>query len=399
MSRHLSLPAIILAVSFLVPATIVAQSENHNTPPIDVLYFVTNNTIQTYNVDPSYGSATLYGALTVPEPSNSNPVFVPGANDHYIYVWCGCGSEGTDLLVYATDSNGAPQAPPIQRVKSKAPFRNFAIDPNGTLAYAVQALQNSSQQPEYGIRAFALNPETGILTEFPALSAFEKPPSAEICSPSNPFGPGYFSVAGFNFSGTRLIDNWNCSGQDDWVDYYYTRTVDQQTGALGPDVPTVGTGGSEDEFSTVTFTPTSILSFVNYGYEDSPNELYVYWPNAASNFSCTYTMLDACSYSYGIAADRTGKFIFFYTYAGGTEVTRLNMTKKTIEPVGIPLADAINGFSLDDHLIYGERTVSSNGQYLIPVYVFDPGTGLITDNNQTITMPNEYSILIPALRY
>ena len=161
----------------------------------------------------------------------------------------------------------------------------------------------------------------------------------------------------------------------------------------------MGAGSSESEYSTVTFTPTAILSFQNEGYENSANELYVYWTNATLDFSCTYATLDACSYSSGIAADRTGEFVFFYTYTGGTEVTRLNVNQKTIEPVGTPLANMIDAFSLDDRLIYGFRTLSSNGQYVIPVYVFDAGTGLVTDNGTVITMPNEYSSLIPASRY
>jgi hypothetical protein len=399
MSRHSSLPAITLAVSLLVPATIFAQSANRTTSAIDVLYLVTNSTIQTYNVDPSYGDATLYGTLTVPGPSNSYPVFVPGANDHFIYVWCTCGTEGADLQVYATDSNGAPQAPPVQTVKFKAAFRNFVIDRNGTLAYATEPLQNSSQQPEFGIRAFVINPATGILTPSPTLSASEYPPSDGICGPNNPFGPPYFSLAGFNFSGTGLIDNWNCSGEDNWVDYYYTRTVNQQTGALGPDVPTVGTSGSEDEYSTVTFTPKSILSFGGEEFNGGTSGLSVYWPNAMLDFSCDGTTFDACNYSGGITADRTGNFVFFYTDTGATEVARLNMAKKTLEAVGIPLADTINTFSLDDKLIYGWRTSPGNGEYVIPVYVFDPSTGLVTDNGTAITMPNVLTTLIPALRY
>ena len=72
---------------------------------------------------------------------------------------------------------------------------------------------------------------------------------------------------------------------------------------------------------------------------------------------------------------------------------------ETVCPVGIPLADTIDAFSLDDQLIYGSPTLSGNGQYVIPVYVFDPSTGLVTDNGAAITMPSEYSSLIPALRY
>ena len=114
MSRHSSLSAISLAMCLSVPTTIFAQGANQTTSPIDVLYLVTQNTIQTYNVDPSYGSATLYGTLTVPAPLNSYPVFMPGADDHYIYVFSTCGTEGMALQVYATNPNGAPHGPPSQ---------------------------------------------------------------------------------------------------------------------------------------------------------------------------------------------------------------------------------------------------------------------------------------------
>jgi hypothetical protein len=396
--------AVTLATCLLAPAMTFAKGANQTASPIDVLYLVTQDitqtyTIQTYNVDPGYGNATLYGTLSVYAPPNCSYVFIPGADDHYIYGFCSSRTEGTVLQVYATDSNGAPQDPPIQTVRFKAAISPFLIDPNGTLAYATQPLEIASGVPEFEILAFALDPKTGIVTVPPTLSAIASPPLYSICGPDNPFGPPGFSLVEFNLSGTQVIDAWDCAGHDDSVDYHYTQTVNQKTGALGLPVATVGSGSSEDEYDTVTFTPTAILGFQNEGFENSANELYVYGLNASLNFSCTYTTLDACSYSGGIAADRTGKFIFFYTYTGGTEVTRLDVNKKTIEPVGTPLANTIDAFSFDDRLIYGSRTVSWNGQYIIPTYVFDPNTGLVTDNQSAITMPSEYSSLIPALRY
>jgi hypothetical protein len=174
----------------------------------------------------------------------------------------------------------------------------------------------SFRQPEscfaqIGLRTFAIDPKTGILTLLPTVSAIS-PPLGGLCNHENPYADPSFSLVGFYLGGTQLIDYWNCGGYDDWTDYYYTQTVDQQTGALGPEVTTVGAGGSMDEVSGVVFTPTSILSFTNEGFEDSQNELGVYWPNATLDFSCTYAMLDACGYSGGIATDLTGKFIFFY---------------------------------------------------------------------------------------
>lgn len=406
MPRYSSLTSVTvtLAICLIVPALTFAQGANQKTSPIDVLYLVTQrttqtSTIQTYNVDPSYGDAILYGTLTVPASASSYQMFVPGADDHYIYFFCACGAEGMVLHVYATDSNGAPQDPPIQTVQFQAGLSPFVIDPDGTLAYATQLLPGSSQKPEFGIRAFELNPKTGIVTISPSLSAVTSPPTDGLCNPGNTFADPSFSLVGFNLGATQLIDVWGCQGHDDSAYYYYTQTVNQQSGALGPQVATVGAGSSEGEYSRVAFTPTAIFSFDNQGYEGSANELYVYWPNATLDFSCTYTLLDACSYSNGIMTDRTGRFIFFNTYTGGIEVTRVNMNKKTIEPVGIPLADPIVSFSLDDRLIYSSPVLSWNGRYVMPVYVFNPSTGLVTDNGEAITMPSEYSSFIPSLRY
>lgn len=398
MLRLSSLAVIALAVGF-ISLSASARGADQGGSPRDVLYFVTGNTIQTYDVDPGSGFAALHGTLKVPALPNSYPVFVPGANDHYIYVISVNGAQGTVMLVYATDSDGSPQNPPVQTTKFETVFWNFVISPNGTLAYAAQALQKSSAGTPAGIRAFALDPKTGILTPFSTLSAITYPPSAGICSPDNPFGAPQFSLSGFNLSGTRLIDDWNCFGYDDAAGYYFTRSVSQQTGALGSPVPTVGTGSSEGEFSTVALTPTSILSFQNFGFEGSDNNLSLYWPNATLDFTCTYTLFDACTYSNSITADRAGKFIFFYTFAGSTKVASLDMENKSIAPVGIPLAGGVTSFSLDDRLVYGSRTLSANEKWIIPVYIFDPGTGLITDNQQSISLPSEYSNLIPALRY
>jgi hypothetical protein len=397
--------AVTLATCLFVPTISVAYVRDKGPSPIDVLYLFAWDTadtynIQTYNVDPRYGDATLAGTVSVNAPSNYCSL-VPRADDHYVYLFCAYGTGGTVLQVYETDSYGAPQNPPIQTVKLKAANSPFLLNPNGTLAYVAQALQQRSGLPElprFGIWAFALDPKTGMVTVPPTLSAVTSPPLDGLCNLENSFADPSFGLVGFNLSGTQLIDAWGCDGKDDSADYYYTQTVNQESGVLGRPVATVGAGSSFEEYSTVTFTPAAIFSFENQG-EGAWNELDVYWANATLNFSCTYTMLDACGFSSSITTDRTGRFIFFYTDTGGIEVTRLDMNQKKIEPVGTPLADPIEAFSIDDRLIYSSPTLSWNGEYVIPVYVFDPGTGLVTNNGAGITMPSEDYSLIPALRY
>ena len=405
MSRHSFFMAVSLASCLFLSAVAFAQRANSIGPlPIDVLYLANQDTretftIQTYNVDPGYGNATLAGTLSLGLPSRSFPSIVPSANDHYVYVYYREDPTDTVLQVYATDANGVPQSPPVETVNFQALISQFVIDPNGKWAYGTQPVQNAWGRSTVEISAFEIDSGTGMVTIPPTSGTISRPPLENICSPQNPFGPPGFGLVGFNATGTQLIDGWGCAGEDNSVGYYYTQTVNPETGALGLPVGTVGTSSSEDEYSTVTFTPTAIFSFRGSDYNNGPSGLVVYWPNATLDFSCTDEMLEACGYSGGIATDRTGKFLFFYTNAGGTQVTRVNMENKTIEPVGVPLANVITAFSLDDRLIYGWRSLSWNGEYVIPVYVFDPGTGLVSNNGMEITMRSEYSSLIPAMRY
>jgi len=403
MSRHSFFMAVRLASCLLVSASGFAQRTHSISPtPIDVLYLFSQNTmqtytIQTYDVYPSNGYAELAGTLSLEAPLGRHCSLVPGAKDHYVYLFCANGAKGSVLQVYATDLNGAPQGLPVQTVNFKAAISQFMIDPNGTLAYATQQAQGVGGAVKVGILALAVDPETGMVTVPTMFIDVATAPAS--WSRTNPFGPPSFSLIEFNASGTELIDAWGNSGHGDATNLFFTQAVNQETGALGRPVPTVGDGYSNDEHDTVTFTPTAIFSFTNYGYDGSRNKLDVYWLNATLDFSCTYTTFDACAYSGGITTDRSGNYIFFYTNAGGTEVTRVNMEKKTIEPVGIPLANTIAAFSLDDRLIYSFRTLTWDGEYVIPVYAFDPATGLVTNNGTEITMLNEYASVIPALRY
>ena len=295
MFRHSFLMAVSLASCLFVSAKTFGQRTHSIGPtPMDVVYLVNQDTtetytIQTYDVYPFDGGAILSGTLSVHTPLGRYCSLVPGAKDHYVYLFCAHGVKGSVLQVYATDSNGTLQYPAVQVINFRAAISQFMIDPNGTLAYATQQVQGEQAVVKVGILALALDPKTGMVTV--PTSFIDVATAPLYCSPRNPFGPPSFSLIEFNVSGSQLIDAWGCSGHGDATNFFFTQDVNEETGSLGRPVPTVGSGYSNDEYNSVTFTPTGIFSFTNYGYDGSQNELDIYWPNAKLDFLCTYRCL------------------------------------------------------------------------------------------------------------
>jgi hypothetical protein len=182
------------------------------------------------------------------------------------------------------------------------------------------------------------------------------------------------------------------------TDTYYTRQVDQQTGALGPDVQTFSWENGSDGFDQVTFTPAALIDFnvpndFNYGI----NSLNVYPLSGGSTpiFSCTASMLQACGYGISENVDPSGNYIFFQTDLNVTEVTRLELAEKQIVDTGNSFPDLVQVFSPDDKLIYA---TNSNSTGTIPIYVFDAATGAVTYNGGEITVaPPPFYGAVPAV--
>lgn len=396
MQRHSSAVAVTLAL-FSFSAVTIAQ----NTPsssPIDVLYLVTGNHIETYNVDPNTGDAADYGAISVPAPDY--PQVVPGVGDRFIYVvGYNYKTQSSVILVYPTDANGTPQSTPIQRLDFKIGVTNLVVDPDGSLAYATQSVQNSYYQALAGIRAFAIDKTTGFLTEFPKLSAIY--PLDGPCGMQQ-LDSGGFSTIGFNASGGALYDAWGCGWLDSDESFFYKRQVDQQSGALGPDVQIASAGGGDGGPDTTTYLrPAAILSFTLQAdyYGDT---LAVYPPSGGDTpiFTCTGSMLQACGNSWEVAPDITGDYIFFETVNGPVELAKLDLNTEQIVPLDTSIPYFPQVFSLDDRLIYARNNSSSiNSVPVMPIYMFDPRNGSLTGSARSISLPNQYSTPVPALRY
>ncbi len=154
------------------------------------------------------------------------------------------------------------------------------------------------------------------------------------------------------------------------------------------------TGG----FSTVNITPIAILNYYNAGFNGNENSVSVFPPTGGTTpiFTCTWAMLELCGFAGAEIPDRTGNYIFFATNQGGSELTKLDLNESKIVDLGISIPDYVEVFGLDDKLIYGGRKSYGN-QFVMPIYVFDPGSGSIT-NRSEVPLPSPYSTPVPALR-
>lgn len=392
MNRHSSLLATTLVLSLLSPLkSAIAQSTwSEPLAATDVVYIVVNSGIETYNVDPKTGIAVPYGITQLPAVFDT---VVPSINDHFVYVYSySIKMKTTKLWAYATDSNGVPQTPAVQTMSFNPAISTFMIDPDGTLAYAAQEKQNSQDEPLAGIRAFAVNPETGVLTEFPKLSATY--PLNGPCR-TGTFAGGSFELVGFNPTGSQLYDEWFCTDYDSVSTYYYTRRVNQQTGALGPDAATVTGGGANIQSWEVAITPSSILETYSPGFCCDNDEVSVFPLSGGTNpvFTCTTSMLAACGDG-ADAVDRSGKYVFLGTPSGDV-VTLLDLAEKKLIKTDHWLTDSIKAISLDDKLVYGWQDESGT----VPIYVFDPANGSVSYNGGGISVANPNFTLVPALRY
>jgi hypothetical protein len=306
-------------------------------------------------------------------------------------------STGTEQLwVYATNALGVLESDAIQQLNT--PYLSaFSIDPNGTLAYAVQSTQNSQGEPLVQIRLFAVDPATGRLTESSKVAA-RYPPNG-VCTSA--LDGGSFSLFGFNPSGTKFYDSWYCEFHESGLVSYYARTVNQETGALGPDVEVfswgISTGGGYD---VVDFTPESLIDFhVPNDYQLGMNSVNVYRLSGgnAPIFSCDVSMLEACGYGTSIKVDPSGADIFIQIAPDTTQITRLELGAKKIVATAYYVPPVI-AFSPDDKLVYTQNygILSPN---VLPIYTLDRATGAVTTTLYAqIYVQQQFFTLVPSVR-
>jgi len=197
--------------------------------PVQVVYVIDGTRLVTYNVDPQTLYATQVGSPLAVGGLTGYGVLFPSPNDHSVY-FVAPNAQGIDhLWVYVTDASGVPQAPATQEITVKG-FWGLQLDPLSNFAYLViKSADNSAYQATYYLKRYTVDPVSGKLSQ-PIVEAtyllFDDPSGAD-CG---------LELFGFNPAATTLYDAVICNNHDNNTGTYYERTLNSQTGALGPDV-------------------------------------------------------------------------------------------------------------------------------------------------------------------
>jgi hypothetical protein len=288
------------------------------------------------------------------------------------------------LSVYATDASGVPQTPAVQTLMP-APISQFAVDPNGKFAYAFEFKEDSQGNYTYALRLFSVDSSTGKLTESSKVQ--EKYAPSPYCSPA---------FDHFSSDGSKLFDDLFCSPPDSYGFTNYYRTVNPQTGQLGPDVQIFtfnDYGDSADEVRIGTRTINDLHTVV------SQTSMLVYPLTSnpkAPLIHCTSAMLTACGSATAYWQDRTGMYLLFQL-SGGFDVGKIDLASKQIVGTGNSFpADQTPIFSLDDSIMYGV-VYAFNSTSTIQVYGFDANTGNLTTGGQASVAATLWNV-VPAQR-
>jgi hypothetical protein len=396
MVRLSSFLTAVACLCFCISACYTQAALAQSASSVEVLYIVSDATVQTFDVDRQSGFPTEEGQGVI-LPAITNAAVVPSPDDHFLYV-TGYDSQLIEWLwVYPTDTTGVPQFPAIQKIKlPDQSFYAFQIDPNGKLAYAVQAELNGHGETVARIRLFTVDSTTGKLALSPTPVETYSPNGA--CAPGA--GPASLVLDGFNSDGSTLYDNWSCSYPDSVTATYFSLPVDQKTGALGSGKQTISWIDGSLGADYVNITKRAILYFsipndINVGI--SSLSVYPLSGGTEPLFTCTASMLEACGYALDDTVDRTGDYVFFQISNDATQIAKLELAAKKVVDTGNYVAGNVLGFSPDNALVYTENDDLSY-PFFLPIYVFDPATGGVTYNGGQISLQGVFSSVVPALR-
>jgi hypothetical protein len=366
----------LLSLILLLTAAVISNAQSvganaSSSTMVDVLYVQQNDSILTYNMNPQTGQATQVGQPLTLNALNNNIGLVPSPTDHFLNVLWIDSSNKKHLDVYDTDASGVPQAKPVQRL-SAIYIAGFQADPNGKFDYALRLWQNKNGEYVSDIRLFTVDSSSGKLTESPLVQGR--------------YAPNYYYTAGlfgFNGSGSKMYDTWNVNFDGEAASTYYYRTVDPNTGALGPDTKFFywSDWTSSDQ---VQLTNNLIIDLSRPDSLQQYQTVKVYrLVNNPTNplVNCTATMLAACQTTGNIAVDPSGQYVFL-TPSNVTQVARIDLTNKQIVDTGNSISGTPQIFFSQDGLLVYALTDNYNGTSTIQVYRFDKQTGALTAGSQ-----------------
>jgi len=359
---------------------------------VQVVYAVDGSTLTTYNVDSQTFQPTQVSTLTLAQ--SVYPGLTTSANGRFLYysAYQNFSQQGKRLYVYDTDASGVPGSSPVQVLNANGLY-GMLVHPAGNFLYAVHAGVAGPQYTPYTIVRYAVDPSTGKISQ-PIMEARYQLPSgangSEYCG---------LSILGFNAAGNTIYDEVGCSYHGGSSATYNERTVNLQTGVLGPDVQVYSWNNATQGVEFVYFVKNWMFDFgMPNNYEQGVNFVNIYQvqPNVSTpQVNCTASMLQACGYDLGLPHP-SGKYVFMFNAQGATEVDKVELSQKKIVGPTSSTPYEVQQFSPDGTIAYAANDV--NGALDIEIYGFNVSSGVLTAGGM-ISVPSDLDSWFTAQRY
>jgi Lactonase, 7-bladed beta-propeller len=367
-----------------------SSSNSGSTQSGQILYAINGATVTTYNVDAQASTITPIGTPVVLNSLQSFIQFIPSADDHFVYILWTDAQGKEQLSEYTTDASGVPKTPAAQ-VASVPTLMQFTPHPSGRFAYAMEVTGPSGSDSDSSgslytanVRLFSIEAHTGHFREDPTIIAS--------------YGPNYYlpaSLFGLSADGKHLyIKYQGASGVA-----YRQRSVNTNSGSLGPEVGFYGQAGLWNETNTLAIGAQLIIDTyrslgpVSTGYLN----IVANPPAATALIHCTAAMLNACQSATNVQLHPSGQFLFLTDpEAQQVQIARINLPQRNIALTSssIQMTAQTPGvfFSPDGTLVYA--LLASDGN--LHVYSFDSHSGVLTDTGIFLTPPTPNAGFCPA---
>jgi hypothetical protein len=390
MPRALCLLLCFSSLAFAQTLSRSSQSASSPASTVEVFYVVDASTLTTYNIDPQTFEPTAVGTTSMPR--SRYPSIVTSPDGQFLYYLADVTVESQELYVYDTDATGVPGKTPVQ-TSNAGHLSNLVVNPAGKFLYSV-AIGPPTQQEitQFSIVRNVIDPATGTLSR-PATEAtyqLDTQSSGEDC---------YLSIVAFNPTGTIMYDAILCNSPHASGSLTYNeRSVDLQTGALGPDQEIYGFGYyAGSGYANVQIEDNVMFAFDTFDNQ-GPNADFVdvfQLPNVTTPaVNCTPSMWALCGDFGHALAHPSGRYVFLQESNSSTDIGQVNLqTQQIVEANSLPFG--VWMFSPDGTIAYG-TTSAAPGE--IDIAGFDIATAKVTPGGTiSLTRVNDY--WVAAERY
>ena len=351
------------------------QSLPAGSPPssaVQVLYVVDNSVLTTYNVDPQTFQATAVGTTTMPSAKFVSITTSPDGRFLYYFASPTYATGHQKLYVFDTDATGVPGNTPVQATFATQ-LIGVAINPAGTFFYSVaMGTVNSNFTTNYAIVRNVIDPANGSLSQAvtEATYTLDSNVSGNDC---------YLEILGFNPAGTTLYDAVLCSSpHGSGSETFNQRSVDLQTGALGPDAQLYTFSFYADSgYAGVQFENNLMFTFNSF-FNQGPNanNVQIYQtqpPSTTPLVNCTTSMLAVCGDYTSAQAHPLGNYVFLGAANNLTDILQVDLTTQQLTQVNT-IPENVDTFSPDGSVIYGKNTSNA----VIRIAGFNTNNGAVT---------------------